>query len=168
MVKVWKVGNPNQGAVTLSKLLIYPDFGASICKAAVQVFATSQEQWVLEQVTSLNWSDCGAVFPSPPQSSTPLLCCQREFPSGLMILIPCEFSVHVPLVSHVPPSFCPVLCEFWIVFDLVLPRVLFLCAACGFVPCVDIWRSQSKCQCTYLRYSNPACLPVPALCPDCC
>lgn len=161
------MGHQNQGAVTLSKLLCYPDFSASTCTAAGQVFATSQEQWVLEQVTSLHQSDCGAVLPSPPQSSAPFLCCEREFP---VIQILCEFSVCVALVSHVPPSFCPLLCcrDFWTVFDLVPLRVLSRCAACGFVPCVDIWRSQSKCQCTYFRYSNPACLPMPALCPDCC
>lgn len=141
--------------------LCHPDVSAPICTTAVQIFGV---------VTSLHGSNCGAIFPSPPQSSAPLLCCAGEFPGELVTLILCEFSIRVAPVSPVPPSFCAVLCcrEFWIVFDLVPLRVLSRCAACGFVPCVDLWRSQSKCQCTYFRYSKAACLPVPALCPGCC
>lgn len=67
------MSHQNQGAETLSKLLCYPDFSASTCTAAGQVFATSQEQWVLEQVTSLHQSDCGAVLPTTELCSIPLL-----------------------------------------------------------------------------------------------
>lgn len=31
----------------------------------------------------------------------------KGFPSEMVILIPCEFSIRVALVSRVPPSFCP-------------------------------------------------------------
>lgn len=163
------MGHVNEVLWLWVSYLCYPDFSAPICKAAVQEFATSQEQWVLKQMTSLHRSDCSAIFPSHHRALLHSFVGKGSFPvtwdpNTLWIQHLCGACVSRP--SLLLSLLCR--CEFWIVFDLVPLRVLSRCAACGFVPCVDIWRSQSKCQCTYFRYSNPACLPMPALCPDCC
>lgn len=42
VIQDWKMGHLGQGPVNLS-YLCYPDFSASICKAGVQILATSQE-----------------------------------------------------------------------------------------------------------------------------
>lgn len=93
VLKDWKMGHLDQGPVNLSKLFCYPDFSASVCKAGVQILPPhgslpeSLVQCVMEQVTSLHQSDCGVVLPSPPQSSTAFLFCERGINSELVIPI---------------------------------------------------------------------------------